>query len=155
MPLLAAAAPPARAPVGVPVPLLAQPGTSLDAAARRLLAQDLAEAQRAGERPLLLVGSARLDPAPAGRPALLVQLQSPRECGSAGCNTTVYAWVAGRYQRVLDGVAGRLAVAATRHRGMADLVTDTDTYHWTGTSYASTRPAPNVDLRPRRPRPAR
>ena len=154
VPLLAGAAPPARPAAGIPVTLSAQPGTSLDAAARRLVAQDLAEAQRAGERPLLLVGSARLDTAASGRPALFVQLQSPRECGSAGCNTTVYAWAGGGYRRVLDGVAGRLVVSGARHRGRADLVTDTETYVWNGTAYVDSRPAPNVDLRPHRSRPA-
>jgi len=53
---------------------------------------------------------------------------------------------------VLDGAAGRIQVSAARHRGMADLVTEHDTYVWTGTAYASKDPAPNVDLRPRRPR---
>ena len=152
-PLLAGAAPPARAPAATPVAMASRPGTALDAAARALAAQDLQEAAQAGERPLLLVGTARLS-ASAERLALFVQLQSPRECGSAGCNTAVYVWGAGRYQRVLDGAPGRITVAATQHRGMADLLVGEEQYVWTGTAYADSRPAPNVDLRPRRRRPA-
>ncbi len=153
LPCLAAAAPPARPAAGVPVAMLSQPGTPLDATARNLLSQDIAEAARSGDRPLLLVGTARLGAA-SDRPALFVQLQSPRECGSAGCSTLVYAWVGGRYRRVLDGVTGRFSVAAARHRGMADLIADKEVYVWNGTAYASRDPAPNVDLRPRRGRPA-
>ena len=152
LPWLAAA--PAAAPAaGTPVALASRPGTPLDAMARSLVVRDLQEAAAKGERPLVLVGSARLGAA-ADRPALFVQLQSPRECGSAGCSTTVHAWIGGRYQQVLDGVAGRVAVATTRHKGMADLVADTDTYVWNGAAYVSRAPAPSVDLRPRRRRPA-
>ncbi len=144
LPLLLAAAPvPA-----VPVVLAHQPGTALDRTARGLIAQDLAESARAGERPLMLVGMAHLGAA-ADRPALFVQLQSPRECGSAGCSTSVFAWTGGRYQKVLDGVAGRMAVAGTRHAGMADLQAGRETYAWNGKAYADTVPAPAIDLRPR------
>ncbi|GAC1347999.1 MAG: hypothetical protein NVSMB18_34800 [Acetobacteraceae bacterium] len=146
--LLLGAAPVRQA--GTPVPLQSQPGTPLDAAARSLVAEDLAAAQARGEKPLLLTGSARLG---GDRPALFVQLQAPRECGSAGCTTAVYAWVHGAWSRVLDGSTGRLAVATTHTRGMADLLTDGERYVWTGTTYRSTHPAPAVDLRPRRPRP--
>jgi len=149
LPLLLAAAPPVAPPAGTPVAMAPRPGTPLDQAARALVADDLAEAARAGERPLLLVGSARLGAA-GDRPALFVQLQSPRECGSAGCSTAVYAWLAGRYQRVLDGATGRVSVSTARHRGMADILAGSEAYVWTGTAYAASRPAPNVDLRPRR-----
>ena len=142
-PLLAAAPAPA-----VPVVLAPQPGTALDRAARGLIAQDLAESARAEERPLVLIGTARLGAA-ADRPALFVQLQSPRECGSAGCSTSVFAWTGGRYQKVLDAVAGRMAVAVTRHAGMADLQAGGETYAWNGKAYADTVPAPAIDLRPR------
>ena len=125
-----------------------RPGTPLDAVARNLV-QDLASSTRPGERPLLLTGTAKLGAA-SDRPALFVQLQSPRECGSAGCSTVVYAWSGGRYQRVLDGATGRMAVAATRHRGMADLIADKEVYVWNGSAYVSRDPAPNIDLRPRR-----
>ncbi len=131
------------------MPLSAQPGTALDAAARQLVARDLAEARRRGETPLVLVGSARLGRGQQDRPAVFVQLQSARECGSAGCSTAVYLWRRGRWARVLDGVAGRLAVAPTRTRGMADLLTGATRYVWNGERYRDARPAPNVDLRPR------
>ncbi len=148
--LLGAAAPaPAPGPAPTPVPLSRQPRTWMDAAAQRLAAQDMAEARRSGEIPLLLVGSARLSTGPADRAALFVQLQSPRECGSAGCNTMVFLWRNGQWVRVLDGVGGRLSVAATRTRGMADLLTDKERYVWTGTAYRDANPAPQVDLRPR------
>ena len=139
----------AAAPAPVPVPLSPQPGTPLDAAARALVADDLADAARNNDKPLVLVGAARLGTA-SDRPALFVQLQSARECGSAGCNTSVYLWRSGGYQRVLDGVGGQLAVAAAKHRGMADLVTEGERYVWSGQDYRDTRPAPAVDLRPRR-----
>ena len=141
--LLAAAPPP-----GTTVTLVAQPGTSLDATARQLVAQNLAEAARRGDEPLLLLGTARLG-APRDRPALFVQLQSPRECGSAGCNTQVYTWVKGAYVRVLDGVSGSVVVQATRHRGMADLQAGSERYVWDGAKYQDVRPAPVVDLRKR------
>ncbi len=142
-PLLAAAPAPA-----VPVMLAPQPGTALDRTARGLIAQDLAESARAGERPLVLIGTARLGGA-ADHPALFVQLQSPRECGSAGCSTSVFAWMGGHYQKVLDGVDGRMAVAGTRHAGMADLQAGSETYAWNGKAYADTVPAPAINLRPR------
>ena len=141
--VLLAAAPPSGT-----VELAAQPGTPLDAIARQLVAQDLAEAARRGDEPLLLLGTARLGAA-RDQPALFVQLQSPRECGSAGCNTQVYAWVKGAYVRVLDGVSGTVTVAPTRHRGMADLRVGSDRYVWNGAKYEDVRPAPAVNLRPR------
>jgi len=134
----------------VPVPLSRQPRTWMDTAARRLMVQDFAEARRAGEIPLLLVGSARLGSAAGDRAALFVQLQSPRECGSGGCNTSVFVWRNGQWGRVLDGVSGKLSVARARTRGMADLLTDTEHYAWTGTEYRDVNPAPQIDLRPRR-----
>ncbi len=154
--LPAAAAAPDRAgmALGVPVVMAAQPGTPLDRTARSLVAQDLAEARRSGETPLLLIGSARLGAA-SERPALFVQLQSPRQCGSRGCSTSAYAWVKGRWTKVLDDASGRITVSPTRHGGMADLTANTEHYTWTGTAYANTRPAPAVDLRPHMPRPRR
>lgn len=143
-PLLAAAAP-------APVPLTAQPGTALDHIARELAAQDLGEAEGAGEAPLLLVGSARLA-GPNSDPALFIQLQSARECGSAGCNTLVYLPAPGGWRKVLDGVSGTVAVADTRRRGMRDLVVGSDRYVWNGTRYVDARPAPAVNLRPVRQR---
>lgn len=137
----------AAAPAPAPITLAPQPGTVLDQAARALARDDLAQARRAGEEPLVLVGSAKLSP--TDRPALFVQLQSPRECGSSGCGTTVYLWRAGTWSRVLDGVGGKLAVAPTRTRGMADLVGEKTRYLWDGKTYRDARPAPAVDLKPR------
>lgn len=145
--LLAAAPAPAPGPVA-PVPMAVQPGTPLDAIARQLVAQDLREAARRGEEPLVLSGTAKLG-APNDRPAVFVQIQSPRECGSAGCNTQVYVWKRDQYVRVLDGVSGEMAVAATRHKGMADLRAGSERYVWDGVKYGNVQPAPNVSLRPR------
>jgi len=141
--LLAAAPPPQH---GTPVPLHPQPGTELDRAARALVADDLQNSAAHGEEPLLLLGTALLGP---GHQALFVQLQSPRECGSAGCTTSVYVADHGTWTRVLDGTTGHLSVAQTRTRGMADLLTDDEHYVWTGTAYRGLQPAPAVDLRPR------
>ena len=144
--ILMAAAP---APRSMPVPLSAQQGTWRDQAARKLVADDLAEAGRAGEKPLVLVGSARLGTAAKDREALFVQLQSARECGSAGCGTSVYLWRDGMWKRVLDGANGKLSVSASRTKGMADLLTDKDRYVWTGSEYRDPHPGPQIDLRPR------
>ena len=151
--LLAAAAPvrqppPAREP-STAVVMQERPGTVLDATARQLVAQDLGEARQAGEQPLLLVGSASLTARPADPPALFVQLQSARECGSAGCSTTVYMQRSGRWVKVLDSAEGRIAVSSRRTGGMSDLVAENERYVWNGTVYRDTRPAPAVDLRPR------
>lgn len=150
--ILLPAAAAAPEPGGTPVALTAQRGTALDKAARTLVAEELALAARDGETPLVLIGSARLGAA-SDRPVLFVQLQSPRECGSAGCSTSAYVWSRGRYTRVLDGASGQIKVASTRHGGMADLIANSERYTWNGKAYANTRPAPTVDLRPRAPRP--
>lgn len=136
-----------------PVPLSEQPGTELDRAARALVAQDLNEAEGRRERPLILVGSAQLGRA-QDPPALFVQLQSPRECGSAGCSTSVYLRSGNGWRKVLDGVSGPVAVADTRSKGMRDLLVGQGRYVWNGTRYVDVRPAPAVNLRPQR-RPAR
>lgn len=143
----AAAVERSRLPAGLPVVMAPQPGTALDRTARSLVAQDLAEARRAGDRPLLVVGSVQLGAA-GERPALFVQLQSPRQCGSRGCSTSAFAWIKGRWTKVLDDASGRIALLPTRHGGMADLAANAEHYAWTGTTYANTRPAPAVDLRP-------
>ncbi len=147
--LLLLGAAPARPPSGAPVAMQAQPGTPLDQTARGLVAVDLAEARARGDTPLLLLGSARLG---GDRPALFIQLQSPRDCGSSGCTTSVYAWVRGAWKQVLDGTTGQIAVTPTRTRGMADLLANDERYVWTGSEYRNSRPAPAVDLRPRTPR---
>lgn len=152
--LLLPAAAPGPGPSGVPVVMAAQPGTAVDRTVRSLVAQDLADAARSGERTLVLIGSARLGSA-TDRPALFVQLQSPRQCGSRGCDTVAFAWVKGRWVKVLDDASGRITVLSTRHGGMADLAANKEHYIWAGAAYANTRPAPAVDLRPRGPRPRR
>jgi hypothetical protein len=151
LPAAAAAAPERPGPAGLPVVMTPQPGTALDRTARSLAAQDLAEARRAGDRPLVLVGSVPLGTA-SERPALFVQLQSPRQCGSRGCSTSAYLWTKGRWAKVLDDASGRIALLPTKHGGMADLAANAEHYAWTGTAYANTRPAPAVDLRPHAPR---
>lgn len=128
-----------------PVVLAPAPGTSADAVARNALAQDLTQASRSGEKPLVLVGQVQLGQ-PTDRAALFVQLQSARECGSAGCSTSVLAWSPKGWRRVLDGVVGTISVATTRHKGWADLVADRETYVWTGQLYRNARPVPNVRI---------
>lgn len=153
LPAVAAAAVPDRpGPAGLPVVMTPQPGTALDRAARSLVASDLAEARRGGDRPLLVIGSVRLGAA-SERPALFVQLQSPRQCGSRGCSTSAFAWIKGHWTKVLDDASGRIVLLPTRHGGMADLAANAEHYAWNGTAYANTRPAPAVDLRPHAPRP--
>ncbi len=132
-----------------PVALVPQPGTAMDRTARELVGQELAEAGQSGEKPLLLVAASRLG-GPHDRPALFVQLQSARECGSAGCSTSVYRWDKGRWQKVLDAVSGPIAVDTASHGGMRDLIVhDTDRWIWNGHAYADANPAPQVDLKPR------
>ena len=99
-------------------------------------------------------GSGRLSDAGPQRPspALFVQLQSARECGSAGCSTSVWLQRGRAWERVLDGVAGKLSVSEHRTRGMADLLTGNARYVWTGREYEDARPAPKIDLRPHRSR---
>ena len=142
--LLAAAAP---VPTG-PVQLTIQPGSPLDATARRIAAADLADG---GPGALLLLGSAPLGRAGTG-PALFVQVQSQRACGSAGCSTSVYLPTRHGWHKVMDAVSGPIVIAPTEHRGMHDLVVNkADRWIWNGQAYADTLPAPQVDLRPRHP----
>ena len=149
--LLIAAGPPHGVPAGTPIALAAHPGTPLDTTARELVADDLAESRRAGERPLVLIGSAPLGTA-SDRPAVFVQLQSARQCGSAGCSTSAFLWRHGAWKRVLDGVGGKLSVLPSHTRGMADLATETVRYVWNGQEYRDSQPSPSIDLRPRRRR---
>jgi hypothetical protein len=132
------------------VPMNAQPGTELDATARRLVADDLAEAQAAGETPLLLVGSAQLG-GPKDHPALFVQLQSARECGSSGCSISVFVFGPKGWRKVLDAT-GTIVVDHAQHRGMHDLLINRyDRWIWDGSTYADTDPAPEINLQPRKP----
>lgn len=122
-------------------------GSPLDRAARQHAAADIAAIRRRGEIPLVLSASVQLggarDPA-----AVFVQLQAPKECGSAGCSTSAYL----RGRRVLDAVSGQVRIDSQRHRGMRDILAGEGArYVWNGTAYADTRPAPNISLQPRRP----
>lgn len=133
-----------------PLALRAQPGTELDRVARQLAAQDLAEAAGAGETPLVLVDAARLG-RPGERPVLFVQLQSPRECGSAGCSTSAYVFKRQGWRKVLDAVSGPVLVDDASHKGMRDLIVhERDRWIWDGAAYGAAKPAPDVDLRPKR-----
>ncbi len=143
--LLAAAAP--AVPTGT-VKLAAMPGTPLEATARRVAAADLEDGDAGA---LLLLGSQHLGTAGTG-PALFVQVQSQRSCGSAGCSTSVYLPTRTGWVKVLDAVSGDVVVEPAQHRGMHDLlVGKNDRWVWNGRAYADTLPAPNVDLRPRKP----
>ncbi len=145
--LLMAAA--AAVPVG-PVRLAAQPNTPLDATARRIAAADVEDGGRGA---LLLLGSQHLGTAGTG-PALFVQVQSERACGSAGCSTSVYLPTRTGWTKVLDAISGPVVVAPAQHGGMHDLIVgENDRWAWNGSAYADTIPAPQVDLRPRHPRP--
>ena len=145
--LLAAAAP--AVPTGT-VKLAAMPGTPLEATARRVAAADLEDGDAGA---LLLLGSQHLGTAGTG-PALFVQVQSQRSCGSAGCSTSVYLPTKAGWTKVLDAVSGNLVVEASQHAGMHDLLVGrNDRWIWKGNAYADTLPAPQVDLRPRHPRP--
>ena len=147
--MAAAAAP---VPTG-PVRLASQPGTPLDAAARKVAAADVADG---GAGALLLLGSQHLGSEGTG-PALFVQVQSQRACGSAGCSTSVYLPLRSGWRKVLDAVSGAIVVSPAQHRGMHDLlVGKADRWIWNGSDYADTLPAPAaVDLRPRHPRATR
>lgn len=132
--LLAAAAPPA----GTPVPLRAQAGSPLDAAARRLMAAEIKDAQDARQRALVLVGTAPL--AGPGKPeALVAQLQTPYFCGSGGCTTRVFVRDGAAWRQVLDGLSVSVTVLHARHRGMADLQFDRSRWVWNGREYRAAR----------------
>ena len=145
----------AAAPAGRIVTLTQQPGSALEATARTLAAQDLADATKHGETPLLLVGSAPLASGPHRRAkaALFVQVQSASLCGSAGCSTSVYVGDRHGWRKVLDSISGPIKVDARTHAGMHDLLVHTrDRWIWNGASYVDTLPAPAVDLRDTTPK---
>lgn len=142
--LMAATAP---IPAG-PVKLAPMPGSALERTAKQVAAADVEDG---GPGALLLLGSQRLGTAGIG-PALFVQVQSARSCGSAGCSTSVYLPGKTGWTKVLDAVSGAVVVEATQHAGMHDLVVGkADRWVWNGHAYADTQPAPQVDLRPRHP----
>lgn len=134
----------AAAPAGREVVLSAQPGGALDAAATRLAAHDLAAARKAGETPVLLVGSARIA-GPGAAAALFVQVQSASLCGSAGCETSVFVRRGDGWSRVLDSVSGPIHVLPSVHRGVHDLLVHRkDRWVWNGRAYADTLPVPPI-----------
>ena len=142
-----------------PVPLSPKPGSRLDAQARQLVAADLARAAAKGDAPLVLVAEAPLGNA-SDRPALFIQLQSERECGSAGCNTSVYLERNRKWLLVLDSVGGTISVDSVRHNGLRDLIVGKGSrWTWNGKKYVEngsatqTRPTPKPAPKPQ-PKPA-
>lgn len=130
-----------------PVVVSARPKTELDRTARAIVADELAKASARGDIPLVLVGQARLGGA-RDAPALFIQLQSARECGSAGCSTSVYLLRRKIWKLVLDSVGGAIKADSVRHGGMRDLVVGGDgRWVWNGSAYRDTRPSANPHLR--------
>ncbi|MBS0641172.1 MAG: hypothetical protein U1E70_29035 [Acetobacteraceae bacterium] len=117
---------------GAPLELAARPGSPADQIARQLMAPEIAKARAHGDNPLVLVGMARLNDRDE---MLFVQLQSPRECGSAGCSTASFKNVNGRWIRTMDTVGGLVRIAASRHRGMPDVIMDGNRLIWDGARY--------------------
>ena len=102
---------------GAPVELTARPGSEADRLARQLMARELERARAHGEDPLVLVGMGRLNDADE---LLFVQLQSPGECGSAGCNTVSFRYTGDRWIRIMDTVGGTVSdrrFASSRYAG--------------------------------------
>jgi hypothetical protein len=143
-PALAATAP--EAPTDAAVALTTQPGSELEATATQLVGADLQQSRKAGDPPVLLVGSAYLAThhAPA---ALFVQVQSASFCGSAGCSTSIYLKHGTGWTKVLDSISGPIKVSRRSHHGMHDLlVHNHDRFVWNGHAYTDTLPAPDIDL---------
>jgi hypothetical protein len=134
-------------PAGNVVALTTQPGSTLERDAATLMSDDLGAAKKAGERPVMLVGSSRLS-ASGGKAAMFVQVQSASLCGSAGCSTSVFIKHGHQWTRVLDSVSGPIKVSPSTHHGMHDLlVHGSDRWIWNGKTYADTLPAPTLDLK--------
>ncbi len=146
--LLLTAAAPAAPPVRLGQVVMAQhPFSELGAIARKVAAADLEDG---GKGALMLVASQSLGTAGTW-PALFVQVQSQRACGSAGCSVSVYLPTKTGWTKVVDAV-GTLTVLASTHGGMHDLLVGKgDHWIWNGKAYVDTLPAPQVDLRPRHP----
>jgi hypothetical protein len=136
----------AAAPSGRVVSLTAQPGSTLEHQAQRLMASDIKAARHAHERPLVLVGSAKVAEG-AGDTALFIQVQSAVLCGSAGCSTSVFLPSGQSWRRVLDSVSGPIEVGTAMHAGMHDLIVDgRDRWVWDGHTYRDT-----LSVRPPKP----
>jgi hypothetical protein len=129
------------------VTLTTQPGSAVEATAKKLSESDLKQSRSDGDPPVMLVGSARLATRP-GPAALFVQVQSASFCGSAGCSTAIYLKRGNGWKKVMDSISGPISVAATSHHGMHDLLLHgKDRWVWTGSTYADTLPTPIIDLR--------
>jgi hypothetical protein len=136
----------AVSPEGALVTLTTQPGSALEATAKKLVGGDLRQSSREGAPPVLLVGSAALSTHKAPQ-ALFVQVQSASFCGSAGCSSSVYVKQRHGWRKVMDSISGPIRVSPRSHHGMHDLlVHGGDRWVWTGTAYADTLPTPAVDL---------
>ncbi|MEJ0017632.1 MAG: hypothetical protein WDN25_13900 [Acetobacteraceae bacterium] len=118
---------------GAPVVLEARPGSEADRLARQLMAREIDRAYAEGADPVVLVGMARLNDAVE---VLFVQLQSPGECGSAGCSTVSFSYKDDRWVRIMDTVGGPVRIANKSH-GMPDLIVQGG-YRlvWDGRKYA-------------------
>src|SRR5215472_6417498 len=117
---------------GAPVELAPHPGSEADKLARQLMAREIARARAAGTNPLVLVGMRRLNDVDE---LLFVQLQSPGECGSAGCSTVSFRYEGDQWIRIMDTVSGTVQIAQSRHRGMPDLIVNGNRLVWDGTKY--------------------
>jgi hypothetical protein len=117
---------------GAPVDLTARPGSEADRLARQLLSREIERARADGADPVVLVGMGRANDTDE---LLFVQLQSPGECGSAGCSTVSFRYEGDRWIRIMDTVSGVIRIAASRHRGMPDLMADGHRLVWDGTKY--------------------
>ena len=109
---------------GAPVELESLPGSLADGIARQLMASDIASAKKRGENPLVLVGMGWLNDR---EEMLFVQLQSPSECGSAGCSTASFKNVNGRWVKTIDTVGGPLRVSTNPATGVSEVVVTSDT----------------------------
>jgi hypothetical protein len=117
---------------GAPVELAAQPGSEADKLARQLMAGEISRAHAEGTDPLILVGMGRLNDA---EELLFVQLQSPVECGSAGCSTVSFQYKGDQWIRIMDTVSGTVRIAQLSHHGMPDLIVNGHRRVWDGTKY--------------------
>jgi hypothetical protein len=117
---------------GAPVELAPHPGSEADKLARQLMASEITRAHVEGTDPLVLVGMGRLNDTDE---LLFVQLQSPGECGSAGCSTVSFRYEGDQWIRIMDTVSGTVRIAQSRHRGMLDLIVNGNRLVWDGTKY--------------------
>lgn len=115
-----------------PVALTAAPGSEADMLARQLMAREIERARADGHDPMVLVGLGRLNDA---EEMLFVQVQSPGDCGSAGCSTVSFKYAGGRWIKVMDTVTGSVRIGASHHRGMPDLIVDGNRVVWDGARY--------------------